>query len=377
MRRWTPFVLLMPFQFIFGLIYSWGTISPAIHVQSGWPQATLDLAFSLTPLGLLPAVILAGRALHRLAPKTLLAWALTCFTVGGGIGLLTASPVAFMLGYSLLALGVGAGLSTAACIALVSRLYPQRRGSLGGALLALYGMSSVISAPLFDEINRLIGWRPSLAALLGLYAAVGWIAWAFLPVAPAAPRRQADPLPLMVLLKQRPLQWALVIVLMATPLGSASFATIGHLTKAIGVSSALGVLAVSLMALGNGVGRLGFGLLADWISPRFSRAAALGLNALAALLLLGVLHGYGVWAFVAYPLLIGLAFGGMAGKLPALAAHVAEHHGEAAFGLLFGAFAFASFLGPFLSAALGMHSALQGLALCALAAMGLGLAVAR
>ncbi|CQR41593.1 MAG: MFS transporter [Thiomonas arsenitoxydans] len=377
MRRWTPFVLLMPFQFIFGLIYSWGTISPAIHVQSGWPQATLDLAFSLTPLGLLPAVILAGRALHRLAPKTLLAWALTCFTVGGGIGLLTASPVAFMLGYSLLALGVGAGLSTAACIALVSRLYPQRRGSLGGALLALYGMSSVISAPLFDEINRLIGWRPSLVALLGLYAAVGWIAWAFLPVAPAAPRRQTDPLPLMVLLKQRPLQWALVIVLMATPLGSASFATIGHLNKAIGVSSALGVLAVSLMALGNGVGRLGFGLLADWISPRFSRAAALGLNALAALLLLGVLHGYGVWAFVAYPLLIGLAFGGMAGKLPAMAAHVAEHHGEAAFGLLFGAFAFASFLGPFLSAGLGMHSALQGLALCALAAMGLGLAVAR
>ncbi|CAZ87888.1 putative Permease of the major facilitator superfamily [Thiomonas arsenitoxydans] len=377
MRRWTPFVLLMPFQFIFGLIYSWGTISPAIHVQSGWPQATLDLAFSLTPLGLLPAVILAGRALHRLAPKTLLAWALTCFTVGGGIGLLTASPVAFMLGYSLLALGVGAGLSTAACIALVSRLYPQRRGSLGGALLALYGMSSVISAPLFDEINRLIGWRPSLAALLGLYAAVGWIAWAFLPVAPAAPRRQTDPLPLMVLLKQRPLQWALVIVLMATPLGSASFATIGHLTKAIGVSSALGVLAVSLMALGNGVGRLGFGFLADWISPRFSRAAALGLNALAALLLLGVLHGYGVGAFAAYPLLIGLAFGGMAGKLPALAAHVAERHSEAAFGLLFGAFAFASFLGPFLSAGLGMHSALQGLALCALAAMGLGLVVAR
>ncbi|MDD4887071.1 MAG: MFS transporter [Thiomonas sp.] len=377
MRRWIPFVLLTPFQFIFGLIYSWGTISPALHIQSGWPQATLDLAFSLTPLGLLPAVILAGRALHRLAPKTLLALALACFTVGGGIGLLTASPVAFMLGYSLLALGVGAGLSTAACIALVSRLYPQRRGSLGGALLALYGMSSVVSAPLFDEINRHMGWRPSLAALLGVYAAIGWLAWAILPEAPAAPGRQTDHLPLMILLRQRPLQWALVIVLMAAPLGSASFATIGHHTKALGISSALGVLAVSLMALGNGVGRLGFGLLADWISPRFSRTATLGLNALAALLLLGVLHGFGVWAFAAYPLLIGLAFGGMAGKLPALAAQVAEHHGEAAFGLLFGAFAFASFLGPLLSAGLGMHSALQGLALCALAAMGLGLAVAR
>lgn len=377
MRRWIPFVLLMPFQFIFGLIYSWGTISPAIHLQSGWPQAPLDLAFSLTPLGLLPAVILAGRALHRLAPKTLLALALACFTVGGGIGLLAASPLSFMLGYSLLALGIGAGLSTAACIAMVSRFYPRQRGALGGALLALYGMSSVISAPLFDEINRHMGWRSSLAALLGVYATAGWIARAFLPEAPAATGHQAHPLPLTVLLRQRPLRWALVIVLLATPLGSASFATIGHLTQALGVSAALGVLAVPLMALGNGLGRLGFGLLADWISPRFSRTAALGLNALAALLLLGALHGFGAWVFAAYPLLMGLAFGGMAGKLPALAAHVADGHAEAAFGLLFGAFALASFLGPLLSAGLGMHWALQWLAFSALVAMGLGLAAAK
>lgn len=377
MRRWIPFVLLTPFQFIFGLIYSWGTISPAIHLQSGWPQAPLDLAFSLTPLGLLPAVILAGRALRRLAPKTLLALALACFTVGGGIGLLAASPLAFMLGYSLLALGIGAGLSTAACIAMVSRFYPRHRGALGGALLALYGMSSVFSAPLFDEINRHMGWRSSLAALLGVYATIGWIAWAFLPEAPAAPGHQADPLPLTVLLRQRPLRWALVIVLMATPLGSASFAAIGHLTQALGVSAALGVLAVPLMALGNGLGRLGFGLLADWISPRFSRTAALGLNAFAALLLLGTLHGFGVWVFAAYPLLMGLAFGGMAGKLPALAAHVADGHAEAAFGLLFGAFALASFLGPLLSAGLGMHWALQWLAFSAIVAMGLGLAAAK
>jgi MFS-type transporter involved in bile tolerance (Atg22 family) len=80
-----------------------------------------------------------------------------------------------------------------------------------------------------------------------------------------------------------------------------------------------------------------------------------------------------VWAFAAYPLLIGLAFGGMAGKLPALAAHVAEDgHAETAFGLLFGAFAFASFLGPLVSAAVGMRTALQVLGLCAVAA---GLAV--
>lgn len=377
MRRWIPFALLTPFQFIFGLVYSWGTIAPAIHAQSAWPQATLDLAFSLTPLGLLPAVILAGHALQRLAPKTLLALALACFTLGGGIGLLVARPVPFMLGYSLLALGVGAGLSTAACIAMVSRFYPQRRGSLGGALLALYGLSSMISAPLFGEINRHLGWRPSLAALLAVYAVVGWTAWAFLPEGSASQIRRVDAQPLHVLLRKRPLRRALVIVLLATPLGSASFATIGHLTEALDIRSAAGMLAVPIMALGNGLGRLGFGLLADWFSPRFSRTAALGLNASTALLLLAVLHGLGVWAFAAYPLLIGLAFGGIAGKLPAMAAHVAQRHAEAAFGLLFGAFALSSFFGPLLSADLGMHAALHWLALSALVAMGLGLVAAK
>ena len=380
MRRWLPLALLAPFQFIFGLIYTWGTMAPAIHAQSGWSQATLDLAFSLTPLALLPTVILAGHGLRSLAPKTMLAMALACCTMGGFIGLVTAAPALFMLGYSVLALGVGAGLSTAACIALTSRLYPGRRGSLGGALLALYGMSSMASAPIFSWLNGQLGWRLSLAALLGVYAAVGWAAWALLPAAPALGgddgqggqeqgARQAARMPMATLLRHRPLRWAITIVLVATPLGSASFATIGHLAHHLGFGPAFAVLAVSLMALGNGLGRLGFGMLADWRSPRFSRNAVLGLNALAAALLLSALQGLGVWAFVAYPLLIGLAFGGLAGKLPALAAHVVEDgHAESAFGLLFGAFAFASFLGPLVSAAVGMQTALQVLGLCAMTA---------
>jgi hypothetical protein len=46
-----------------------------------------------------------------------------------------------------------------------------------------------------------------------------------------------------------------------------------------------------------------------------------------------------------------------------------EHgHADSAFGLLFGAFAFASFLGPLVSAAVGMQTALQVLGLCAMTA---------
>ena len=367
-------LLLAPFQFIFGLIYSWGAIAPAIHAQSGWPLATLDLEFSLTPLGLLPAVVLAGHGLRRMSPRAMLAMALGCFTIGGAIGLAFGDSLPFMLGYSIVALGIGAGLSTAGCIAVVSRLYPQRRGVLGGALLALYGMSSVVSAPLFESLDGRFGWRVALALLLGLYAAVGWLAWAGLPDLPVQDVHGTTRIGLRTMLGHRSMRSALALVLAAAPLGSASFATVGHLIPELGFGSEFALVGVAAMAIGNGLGRLGFGALADVRGGRFSRNAVLTINALAAAILLAALHGQGEWTFVLYPLLMGLAFGGMAGKLPTLAAHIVKDgHAETAFGLLFGAFALASFLGPLASAAFGMRAALDGFAICAIAAWLLAL----
>lgn len=370
-RGWFALLLLAPFQFIFGLIYSWGAIAPAIHLQSGWSHATLNLAFSLTPLALLPSVVFAGRQLARISPKTLLAAALVLFTAGGVIAIAWDSPLPFMLGYSIIALGVGAGLSTAACIALVARLYPARRGSLGGGLLALYGMSSTVSAPVFDSLNAQLGWRPALAVLLLGYAALGWLAWFRLPAtSPAATGKEsAARITLWHMFRHARLRWALIGVLAAAPLGSASFAAIGQLSRDLGFSASFAVAAVSLMALGNGLGRLGFGILADALGARFSRNAVLAINAVAGLLLLTAWHGAGPQLFAVYPLLIGLSFGGMAGKLPALASHVVEQgHADSAFGLLFGTFALASFLGPLVGAVLGMHAALNILAVCAFGA---------
>lgn len=368
-RRWLPLLLLAPFQFIFGLIYSWGAISPAIHTQSGWSQASLDLTFSLTPLALLPAVVSAGHGLQRLSPKTMLAVALGCFTIGGGTSLAFPTPVPFMLGYGILALGIGAGLSTAACIAIVARLYPEHRGAPGGALLALYGMSSVVSAPIFEWLNGHFGWRTALAGLLGAYAVLGWSAWVGLPDLPLQKSSNATHSNLRTSFSHRPLRQALLLVLLAAPLGSASFATAGHLVHELGFGTAFTLAAVTSMAVGNGLGRLGFGVLADLRSARFARNTVLTLNALAAALLLALLHGVDDRMFVPFPLLIGLAFGGMAGKLPALAAHVAGNTcAGTAFGLLFGAFALASFLGPLACATLGMHTALHGFAISALLA---------
>ncbi len=362
---------------MFGLIYSWGTIAPAIHVQSGWSQSILDLTFSLTPLALLPSVVTAGHGLRRITPKTMLAAALGCFTLGGLAGLAIATPLAFLLGYGVLALGCGAGLSTAACIAIVSRHHPHRRGMLSGALLALYGASSAVSAPLFHWFDGPFHWRGALAILMALYGAAGWICLTALPAIAAPDRHAARPAGLWRLLRHPPLRAALGLILLAAPLGSAAFAVIGHLAHDLGYAPPYAVAAVAVMAMGNGVGRLGFGTLADLRSPLFARDAALMVNALAAAILLAGLTGLDGGMTLLFPPLMGLAFGGMAGKLAALANRLVAGSADQAFGLLFGTFALASFLGPLADATFGMRPALVGLALAALLAWPLARLVAR
>ncbi|APZ41867.1 MFS transporter [Acidihalobacter ferrooxydans] len=370
-RAWRPFLLLAPFQFIFGLIFSWGAIAPALHSQAGWSHATLSLAFSLTPLALFPAVILAGRLLGRLSPKALLAAALALFTLGSAGALSGAAPLIFMIGYDVLALGVAAGLSTAACIAMVGALYPARRGTLAGALLALYGLSSIVSAPVFDTLDAHLGWRLALAVLLGGYAALGWLTWLGLPDArPSAKRRTAARTPPRRSLAHPGLLRAVTSVLAAAPLGALSFAVIGQLARAQGLGRADAVAIVAVMAFGNGLGRFAFGLLADRRGAPFSRTTVLTLNALAALLAFADLYRPSPVALAAYATLAGLSYGGIAGKLPPLAAHLAGPAQEhAAFGLLYGTYALGSFLGPLLGALIGLRPALTVVACAALFAL--------
>ncbi len=373
LRIWHIFMLLVPFQFIFGLIYSWGSISLAIHHQSGWAHSTLDIAFSLTPLSLLPAVILSGHWLQRVTPKTMLAWAMICFSLGSVIGVFASTSWLFIAGYSVLALGLGAGLSTSACIAIISSLYPEHRGKLGGGLLAVYGASSVLSVPIFNVLDGYISWRPAIGILLGSYAAFGWLCWFLLPTFPVASHQKSGRIAFKTLLSHRPLIWALCLVLAAAPFGSATFATIGRLAQEMGLSRTFVIAAVAMLALGNGLGRFAAGVLADMYSARISRNVVLGLNALAYAVFLIVSYSGVYGLFWSFPLLIGCAFGGLAGKLPSLAAHVFPEHPSSAFGLLFGTFAMGSFLGPLVSAEIGTNHAMQVLGLLAFLALPMGL----
>ena len=359
---WLIFTLLLPFQFMFGLIYAWGSIAPVIHAQSGWMTAVLDLAFSITPLVLFPSVLLGGYLAGRYEPKNVLACALACFVVGSASGLLTTSSALFIIGYGCIALGLGAGLSTPACIALIARMMPESRGKWSGAMLAIYGASAVVSAPLFHWLSGRMDWQFALGMVCGIYAVLGVIALGKIPVI-AKPQHEtaaasSGKMSMWSWQNARPILLNALLLMAAVPLGSMVFGAMGRLALAAGFSASVSVTAVTLMAFANGAGRFAGGWLSDATSAPTARTIMLACAAAGYGVLLASEHWRSAASlFWALPLLMGFAFGGLAGKLPALAAYTNMSRATEVFSIYFGVFALSSFGGPFLSATLGFPAA--------------------
>jgi MFS family permease len=353
------FCLLIPFQFMFGLIYAWGGIAPVIHAQTAWSNSILDLAFSITPLSLLPSVLIGGRLAGSFPPVRVLGAAVACFVVGSVLGLCSDSPVLFIVGYSCIALGIGGGLATPACIALIGRTAPTRQGRLSGALLAVYGLSAVVSTPLFHLLTSHMRWQPALGFMLGVYGLLGLVALVLLPKPPARTGAvEHQRISTWQLFTTRPVLISSVLILVSAPFGSMTFAALGRLAASQGFDNRVGITAVAIMALANGVGRFAAGMLSDLLTPPVSRRVVLACGAAGYAVLLVGTHVHAVALFLLFPVLVGFAFGGLAGKLPALAAHTVASHATEVFAIYFGVFALGSFGGPLLSAVLGLPIAL-------------------
>lgn len=352
---WKAVVLLTPFQFMFGLVYAWGAMAPTIHAATGWSASLLDLIFSLTPLALFPSVLAGGCLVSRFAPGRILGCALGCFVAGGLLAVVSASPVCFALGYAIVALGLGGGLSTSASIAVIHRLAPHQQGRLSGALLAIYGLSASISGPLFLGLAHHATWRIALAVVMASYGVVAGLCLTALRSRPALRRPSNDQVSRM----RSRVPWktaACNIALLTTtvPFGSAVFAAIGRIATQHGHAVGLGVAGAAIMSAANGVGRFAGGVLADISSVRFTWCVVLGVAACAYISnIVDARFGVPI-LFLAFAALTGLSFGALAGNLPALAAQTSPSDPAFIFSIYFGTFALASFGGPFLSAEVGL-----------------------
>ncbi|WP_181885344.1 MFS transporter [Trinickia dinghuensis] len=362
---------LIPFQLMFGMVYAWGGIAPVIQHETGWSIASLDLMFSLTPLTLFPAVLAGGRLVGRYPPERVLMLAWLCFVAGTLSGLSSHSPWMFAVCYACVALGVGGGLSTPASIEIIRRQASRASGRFSGALLAVYCFSATVSVPLFLWFAQRQSWRYALGATAAAWCIPGGIALLTLRGGPAravAPEGAAQSQAYGPAL--RAVAWNIGLLFACVPFGSAVFAALGRLAVGHGAGTWSAVAGTAAISLANGTGRFGGGVFSDFLTPRATWCAMLGLAAGAYLAALADAFLKLPVSFIVFAALTGLAFGSAVGMLPALAARTGVAEPATVFSLYFGAFALASFAGPLVSAAAGIATTMTVFGSLTLVAFG-------
>jgi OFA family oxalate/formate antiporter-like MFS transporter len=345
-RGWQVTFVGMGINLALGVLFSWSVISNGVPADWGWSEAGRALPYSVACLVFSLTMVPAGRLQDRLGPRVVATFGGVLVGAGLMLASLTSSLSAYIVGFGILAgAGIGAGFASATPAAV--KWFPAARtGMVTGLVVGGFGLSSVFIAPLADALIQARG-VPATMLVFGvgfLVVVVVLAQWLRVPpagfvaagssAAAAASLRNADFTPGEVL---RTWQFYVLWFMLACGAG-AGLMVISKLVKMVEAQTGitLGFLLVAILALGNGGGRIGAGILSD----RFGRKRTLLVVYLAqtvAILLLAAARsdnvlGTGV-AMAAISALIGANYGANLSLLPSV---TADYYGRKNFGVNYG-----------------------------------------
>ena len=214
-------------QFAFGLGFVWIGIAPAAMRQSHWSPLVIEAIYALTPLSSSLTFLFSGRLVTRVSPRTL-SWLGVGLLAGGQIiAFLFPNEVTFLLFYATLALGVGYGFALVASLAALTRTFPKRIGTAGGALSAAYGLAAVAEIPLIGALTLTTSWITALRIVGTSVTLLAVVALLFLPTIPPSQERAAGGVLPFRLLKHPRVATAVLLEILAVPLGSYALSQVG------------------------------------------------------------------------------------------------------------------------------------------------------
>jgi predicted MFS family arabinose efflux permease len=360
---------VLPLQFAFGLVYSWGALAPFVQRDLHWPSLLLGAVWSATPVGYGMGIVIGGRLADRLPPRRLCWTGLGLLAIGGSVALALPSGLTFVLLYSMLGLGFGGGLALAGSIAAGRQAMPDQVGTVGGLVTGAYAFAAPLQVPIVSVLAGSIGWLPTLRGTVAATAGLAALALATMPALPRPPAPEATgrsrPAALAVLRRPR-LYTAILLELTATPLGAYAFVGAAGYARGLELAAVVATAAITAVAIGNALGRVGGGAASDRAGVDRLMLAALLLDLVAAALLF---RHPGVAGLVLACLLAGIGFGVPAGVIGRLAEDAAPDAPNSAFGLIFAGFAAGAGSGSLLGAAVGGSAAWLTVGAAALAGL--------
>jgi len=376
-----------------GVIYAWPVFTLALR-DAGWTRTQTQLVFSTQLATFAIVMVVAGRLLGTVGPRALaLAGGLTL-----GLGYLAAglsggtSFPAVLVSVGLVG-GAGIGLGYVVPIAVGMRWFPDRKGMITGIAVAGFGFGATLWVKLADNWGHLLadhglgGTFAIIGLVLAALVAVGSIWMVFppdgwkpagrLPRPAGPPERRAGAVEMSSEEMLRTRQYWLLMTAFALG-ASAGLMAVGLLkifpTEALSnamhaaaaaaggtpdhqaIAACAGAIAGNATAfcfpLANGLGRLAWGAVSDWLGRPRSIAAMMALQGLT-MFLFPAMAGSEYLLYLGTAL-VGFNFGGNFALFPAATADFfgARNVGRN-YGWIFLAYAVGGILGPVMGGKLG------------------------
>ena len=316
-----------------GILYAWSVIKANIPDSWGWAEYQKSLPFSTACVILPFTTILGAKLLGKFGPRKVV----TAAGVLAGLGMIipsqSTSPWVHTLAFGLLiACGIGFTFSSASATSMM--WFPESKtGLISGIVVAGFGMGSAWVAPLarasisangLPETMLYFGFGMTLLVVLCAQ---------FMRVPPdgfiPTTKGKADPESTTPVVEFQPRRlfrtWQFYLIWIAFAFGSgAGLMVIGNLAlivkDQVGLA-AFSAVAVSALALGNGAGRVLYGVLSDKLGRRAILISAFLFQAVLIYLLISLTPGSpaaAVPVLMIFVALIGANYGANLAVFPAL-----------------------------------------------------------
>ncbi|MGE5645375.1 MAG: OFA family MFS transporter [Acidobacteriota bacterium] len=351
-------------QVLLGMLYSWSVFRGPLARAYGWNNVQTNEPFGYSILALVAGTILGGIWQDRSGPR--LVASIGGLIIGAGwvlSAIFGQNPTALIWTYGWM-VGIGTGFGYVAPIATLVKWFPDKRGLMVGLAVMGVGVSPLLFAPL---IEQLIGKDPArfaetiprtfiaigVVSLIGVVAAAqfsktppaGWKPEGWRPAASAVAARENTPPGGMLATWQFYALW--IVYFLGAAVGLTAISQASPLVSALAKTSAVltGGVALGIMSVFNGVGRLAWGGVSDRAGRKRALLIMCAVSAFACAFLLRGATGF--WHVLTGLSVAAFAYGGFLALMPSLTAdYYGPKHMGANYGLVFTAFGISGYLVP-------------------------------
>ncbi|SFQ14045.1 MFS transporter, OFA family, oxalate/formate antiporter [Salibacterium halotolerans] len=278
-NRWLIALSAVGIHISIGSVYAWSVFTNPLQEEMGWDLFWVNFAFSLAILFLGLSAAFLGRFVEKYGPRVSGLTAAGFFgagVLGSGLAVTVESLILLLISYGVFG-GIGLGIGYITPVSSLVKWFPDRRGLATGLAIMGFGFSAVIFSPLQEALMGTVGIANTFFIIGIIFLCFMTASALYLERPPEGymqdktqekTKKKADLSELIAneAVKTRRFWFLWLMLFINVTCGIAILAVAAPMGEEIaGLSSAAAATMVGIMGFFNGLGRIIWASVSDYI----------------------------------------------------------------------------------------------------------------